>query len=311
MHTLSTSNTDRSHSKDIWLRSPIASLFCPSRWKNRGRVVFRGLTFLGLGGAVVAGWSDQVMSQGPAIAYPNYNWSYSDHASTYQEGTMRGQAAILSSSAELSYLNSVAAINFQEAQRRSIENSVAYMKAYLDRKEMRDEYMERYRPKPFVGEARQKVVDYYRPKKLSAAQYDGETGKITWPHILRQVQYAPVRNEVDAIFANRSFENSGNGSDSQLQVKKLIKTFSALVRENLHAMSAEQYIEVQGFLRSVDAEAKLQAPPKVDQAGIGEPADADPAGNAPAVNNPNGNGVPAAVTNPQAKLPKSKQEIEI
>ena len=260
----------------------------------------KGLALFGIGvGSLLS--MGNVFSQGPAIAYPNNNWSYSDHASTYQEGVMRGQAAVVSAAAELNYLNSMAAINFQEAQRRAIENNVAYAKAYIERKEMRDEYWERYRPKPFVGEARQKVIEYYRPKKLSATQFNAEAGTITWPHILRQPQYAPVRNEIDAIFANRTFESSGNGSDSQLQIKKLIKTFAALVRENLHSMSAEQYIEVQSFLRSVDAESKLPAPPKPEQAGIE---------NAPVQPIP-ANGGPIDEANPQAKAKGFKQELDI
>lgn len=201
-----------------------------------------------------------VSAQGPAIAYPNNNWSYTDHSSTYEEGVLNGQASFVRAYGELTYLQSIALVNFQEAQRRAIENSVAYTKAYMDKKEMQDEYLKRYRRKAFTGEARKKMVDYYRPKKLSATQFNPETGKIYWPHILQQSQYTPIRNEIENIFANRTYETSGNGSESQLQIKRLVKTFAALVRENIHNMSADQYIEVQEFLRSVDAEAKLVSP---------------------------------------------------
>lgn len=266
----------------------------------KNRTAFSRILAIGavLSGSMFAinGQSPNVFGQGPAIAYPSSNWSYSDHSSTYEEGVMRGQASIINSAAELSYMNSIAAVNYQEAQRRAIENSVALSKAYLDRKEMQDEYLKRYRQKPFVGEARQKIVEYYRPKKLSATQFDANSGKIVWPHILRQAQYAPVRNEIDAAFANRSFETSGNGSDNQLQVKKLVKTFAALVRENLSNMSVDQYIEAQGFLRSVDAEAKLAAPPKQEEL--------DPLEEVP-------NGVPAATDVPQAGMEHTKKALNI
>ncbi len=208
--------------------------------------------------------------QGPAIAAPSNSWSFTDHASTYGEGIMRGQASVLGAVGELAYLDSLASVNYQEAQRRAIENSVAFTKAYFDRRALREEFIEKYGRKPLVGEERRKAMEYYRPKKLSAEQFHSQSGKIVWPHILRQAQYTPVREEIDSLFVSRTHENSGNGSETQLQIKKLVKTLAALLRENLHAMSADQYIESQEFLRSVDSEAKNPIPPASDNLGLDE-----------------------------------------
>ncbi|MCU0717101.1 MAG: hypothetical protein MUD03_13335 [Pirellula sp.] len=223
-----------------------------------------------LGAATLAlGWfgaGSVEAQQGPAIAYPVNSWSFTERSSTVDEGFMRGQASIIGAVGELSYMNSLAAINYQEAQRRAIDNSVAYTKAYFERRELREEFVRRYGSKPFVGEARRRMVEYYQPKKLSASQYNHDTGVITWPHILRQPQYAPLKKEIDSIFATRNWENSGSGSPTQLQVAQLVKSLAALLRENLLTMSAEQYVEAQEFLRSVDAEAKLPVIQKVEQA---------------------------------------------
>lgn len=223
-----------------------------------------------LGAAALAlGWIGTEFveaQQGPAIAYPVNSWSFTERSSTVDEGFMRGQASIIGAVGELSYMNSLAAINYQEAQRRAIDNSVAYTKAYFERRELREEFVRRYGSKPFVGEARRRMVEYYQPKKLSASQYNHDTGVITWPHILRQPQYAPLKKEIDSIFAARNWENSGSGSPTQLQVAQLVKSLAALLRENLQTMSAEQYVEAQEFLRSVDAEAKLPVMQKVEQA---------------------------------------------
>lgn len=223
-----------------------------------------------LGAATLAlGWigaGSLEAQQGPAIAYPVNSWSFTERSSTVDEGFMRGQASIIGAVGELSYMNSLAAINYQEAQRRAIDNSVAYTKAYFERRELREEFVRRYGSKPFVGEARRRMVEYYQPKKLSASQFNHDTGVITWPHILRQPQYAPLKKEIDSIFATRNWENSGSGSPTQLQVAQLVKSLAALLRENLQTMSAEQYVESQEFLRSVDAEAKLPVIQKVEQA---------------------------------------------
>lgn len=259
--------------------------------------------------AVAVGWlgtGSLEAQQGPAIAYPVNSWSFTERSSTVDEGFMRGQASIIGAVGELSYMNSLAAINYQEAQRRAIDNSVAYTKAYFERRELREEFLRRYGSKPFVGEARRRMVEYYQPKKLSASQFNHDSGTITWPHILRQSQYAPLKKEIDAIFESRTWENSGNGSPTQLQVAQLVKSLAALLRENLQTMSAEQYIEAQEFLRSVDAEAKLPVMQRLEQAAapvevpvvppvLAEPAVGDGAGlNGAPTNGAPTNSVPAA-----------------
>jgi hypothetical protein len=90
---------------------------------------------------------------------------------------------------------------------------------------------------------------------------------LTWPHILRQSQYAPIKVEIDSLFESRDFKNSGNGSVTQLKLSQLIRSMAALLRENIDSMSAEQYINAQEYLRSVDAESKNAVIPRVaDQA---------------------------------------------
>lgn len=218
-------------------------------------------------------------AQGPAIAYPPSNWSYIDHSSSYAEGVLRGQASVLSAAGELAYMDSLASINYQEAQRRAIDNSVALTKAYFEKKEIKIEFDKKYGRKPLVGEARKKVIEHYMPKKLTAEEFNPANGQLVWPHILRQPEYGPIKLEIDTLFASRKFENSGDGSDTQRKISQLIRSMSALVRENIAVMSAEQYIDAQEFLRSVDAEAKSTVSPDLNKPA--EAADVAPKAEVP------------------------------
>lgn len=239
------------------------------------------------------------VAQGPAIATPINNWSFMDHSSTIAEGALRGQASVMSAAGELAYLDSLAAINYQEAYRRAIDNSVAYTKAYYEKRELRAEFYEKYGRKPFVGEARKKVVEFYQPKKLTADQFNAQTGQLTWPHILRQSQYAPIKVEIDSLFESRKFENSGDGSVTQLKLSQLIKSMAALLRENIDAMSAEQYINAQEYLRSVDAESKNTVLPKVaNQTETSPPAPTNETATSPTLPNAS---VPVAAPSDPAK----------
>ncbi|MEQ1829266.1 MAG: hypothetical protein ABL921_25100, partial [Pirellula sp.] len=201
-------------------------------------------------------------AQGPAIAYPINNWSYQRHSSTAAEGAMRGQAAVLSAAGQTVYLDSLASINYAEAFKRAIENSVAITQAYYDRREIREEYLKKYGPKPFVGEARRKAIEYYLPKRLSDSEFDASSGRLNWPHVLRQEQFAAIVSQIDKTFAARTFENSGDGSSTHRTLSQLCNAMNGILRENISAVTADQYIASKEFIRSVELEART--PVQVD-----------------------------------------------
>ena len=208
--------------------------------------------------SVVAGVasSGQIRAQGPVIAQPIANWSYTGHSSTLTEGALRGQSAVISSMGQTVYLDSLAAINYTDAYRRAIENSVALTKSYYERREIREEYMQKYGEKAFVGEARRKFIEYYQPKRLSAQEFNSQNGKLSWPHILRQQQFAPVKEKIDEVFGIRDFSNSGDGSATHREIYPLCNALTGLLRENIGNMTSDQYINGLEFIRSVELESR-------------------------------------------------------
>ena len=238
-------------------------------------------------GAVVIGVSSygvvqaQGFASGPAIAAPVANWSYLNHSSTAAEGALRGQAAVISAAGQNTYMSSLASINFEEAYKRAIENSVAVTKAYYERREIREEFMKKYGPRPFVGEARRKAIEYYQPKRLSAQEFKSQKGQIAWPHILRQEQFTAIVTEIDALFASRDANNSGDGSLTQRQIAQLCHSLDGTLKENIGRVTADQYITSKEFIRSVDLEAKTSLPSELtpEPAGAAEEIESGPASN--------------------------------
>ena len=227
---------------------------------------------------ILVGCFNQVQAQGPAIAQPIANWSYTGHSSTLVEGALRGQSAVISSLGQTVYMDSLAAINYAEAYKRAIENSVAVTKAYYERRELRNEYNLRYSSKAFVGEARKKFIEYYSPKRLSAQEFDSQRGVVTWPHILRQEQFAPVKEQIDHVLLTRDATNSGDGSATHREVIQLCHAMSGLLRENIGGMTSDQYLNALEFIRSVELEARtgLSADLKQTPDALGDEKPAEP-----------------------------------
>ena len=195
--------------------------------------------------------------QPPVALAPISNWNYQHHASTFEEGYFRGAASVLQAAGEANYTNSLAAVNFQEAYRRQLENSRLYVQVFLERREMVRQYLDRYGEHPPTREQLERVAKAALPDRLTADEYDPATGKLVWPHILRDVAYDPFRRRIDELMASRTPENSGDGSPWQRELHQLVDGMQRLLRQNIDSVTAQQYARAKWFLISLNYEGML------------------------------------------------------
>lgn len=192
-----------------------------------------------------------------AVTTPINNWSYQRHSSTATEGFLRGTATVIQATGQKNYLDSIANVNHQEAQRRRIENSNLYVKTYFENKEINRQYRAKYASAPPTKERWARITAAALPDRLTESQYDPTTGKLVWPHILRDEEYTAFRNRIDELFASRSPDSSGDGSPSQREIANLIDGMKMLLKTNIETVSLSQYGNAKMFLLSLDYEAQL------------------------------------------------------
>lgn len=192
-----------------------------------------------------------------AVTTPINNWSYHRHSSTATEGYLRGHATVVQAAGQATYLNSVAAVNFQEANRRRIENHNLYVRKYFENKEINRQYREKYAAVPPTKEQWARITAAALPDRLTAEQFDPQTGALVWPHILRTDEYRAFRDRIDTLLANRSPENSGDGSPAQRELAELIDGMKMLLKSNIDTVSVSQYGAAKWFLMSLDYEMKM------------------------------------------------------
>lgn len=260
-----------------------------------------------------AAGSASAQNNGVALA-PISNWNYQHHSSTFEEGYMQGAASVLQAAGQANYANSLAAVNFQEAYRRQLENSRLYVQVFLERREMVRQYLDRYGDHPPTKEQLERVAKNSLPDRLSSDEYDPATGKLVWPHILRDEAYAPFRKKIDELMASRTPENSGDGSPWQRELHQLIDGMKRVLKQNIYIVTSAQYARAKWFLVSLDYEGtmpltqdKAQAvaaqPPAPATADVPEPAaSASPASPVPAppAPAPAGNGSGTTAEAPKA-----------
>lgn len=224
--------------------------------KNVYASCFATLLSLCCGSWTLAQGGPVVAPVGP-VAPPIVNWSYVGHSSTAQEGYLRGAAAAIQSAGQANYLNSLAAVNLQEATRQAIENQNTYIRNTLQNRELVRQHRERYLPRAPTKEEWQRVTEASLPDRLTPQQLDPVTGELVWPHILRSEEYRPFRERVDLLFSNRTPDNSGDGSPSQRELASLIEAMQILLKSNIRTVTLSQYSSAKWFLKSLNYEAQL------------------------------------------------------
>lgn len=193
------------------------------------------------------------LAQNVAVA-PINNWSYYHHASTFEEGYLRGQAAAVQAVGQANYMNSLAAVNYADATRIQLENRRLYVKTNLANREDVQSYRERYARRPISKEQWQEFSKRALPDRLTSDQYSN--GKLVWPHILRMDEYAPLRKRIDELVASRTVDDSGDGSPTQREIASLVDSLKILLRENIDSLSTSQYGNSKWFLMCLNYEMK-------------------------------------------------------
>lgn len=193
----------------------------------------------------------------PAIAYPDNGFSWLHHASTAEEGIFRGAAAFVESAGKSNYYSSLAAVNYQEAYRRAIENTVKRTEAYYARRDLWSDHQERYRRKPLDMQGYQKLAAARSPERLTAEQYDAESGAIRWPFPLDGAVFGEHRKAIVNLLNERSVENSGWGSRNFEMIRREVSEMKEILEAGRDAVELNLYINALEFLESVEWEARF------------------------------------------------------
>lgn len=183
-------------------------------------------------------------------------WGYPWRGTTPVESILRGQAVLIEAQGQASLYDSLAAKNYQDAYKQSLENQALRTEVYFTRKEIAKEYSLKYAEKPRNAEEVKRLAKLAAPKRLSPEQYDPLTAKLQWPHVLRRGEYDAVRQKIDTLMSQRTPDDSGDGSPTHTKIRHLVELMKMLLKENMEAVTPQQYANAKAFLVSLEVEAR-------------------------------------------------------
>lgn len=188
------------------------------------------------------------------------------HASTFTEGYLRGRADVIRAAGEYNYNTALANVHQQEAVRRAIENHKRYVQTYFDAKEINRQSRAKANGQPVTQEQAIKFNKSRLPARLTVVEYRPATGTFNWPALLRNSMFAAERSAIEKTMEARTPDNTGAGSISEREVKRLATAMENKIRSLGTQLSSAERIAARKFLRSLTYEA--QFPASVDVSGL-------------------------------------------
>ena len=181
---------------------------------------------------------------------------FQHHASTFQEGWLRGWADLHRAAGEYNYNSALARMYNEEAYNRYLDNEKKYAQTYFEKRELqRQARINERGPRPTRAQltqfARQKA-----PGRLSAHEYQPELGQVRWPAVLQERTFAVERSAIDQLMADRNINNSGAGTENHDQISQLTSRMRGKLKEQINRLTPMQYVSAKKFLNSLEYESR-------------------------------------------------------
>lgn len=223
---------------------------------NKALLMTVGGGFLGLMIAAQALSQGQYTPVAPAASGGGtYNNFGTYQSSTAAEGAARGMADVIRARGDANLSNSAAAVNFSEARKNEINNSMLYTNTYFEmRKVNRDARAAERGPKSSREEL-ERMAHSGLPARLNTSQLDPVTGNIQWPRLLNIDDFAQQRTQLQETFNYRAANGTITASQS-VEVATVTQALLEQLKTMIRQVPTADYMAARNFLQSLAYESR-------------------------------------------------------
>lgn len=221
------------------------------------RWIITTLLLMAISGGVA--WSQTEVVPGPGYSYPAWRFpygGYDGYGGTYEGSVLMGWGAFARGVGEYNYYSALAVRELEEARAQAIRNHEAAVASWLT---LRHGYQERRKAKweeeRLTPTELVQLIEAKRPVRLTAAQYQPASGKLSWPAILMGEEFAQEREAIEKMFAARTTKDTGAESMFYGEVNRMTEQMLGKLREKLPESNTMAYIAGKKFLVSLKYES--------------------------------------------------------
>ena len=192
--------------------------------------------------------------------YRDGGYSTYHHASTAEEGMLRGMGDLTRSAGEANLRNSEAANNYEDARSKDLDNRLKATDTYFQMRAANKQYRDSERSPRSTTEQLFRRAREAAPKSLSPTELDPFTGKVDWPLALRGQAFGAERSIVDDVFANRYSSSGVTTADAYQAVNDALASMENTLKANIRDYPSGDYMKAKNFLHSLSYAASGGAP---------------------------------------------------
>jgi len=174
---------------------------------------------------------------------------------TVASNYMNGMSNVIRAEGQYNLLTSMAGVNNEEARSRYLDNKKKWWNDYLQMSEQRSAIdAQRYAAAKHSPEALNVAAKSDLPRVLGPDMLDPVTGRITWPEVLHDSQFADQRKEVEQLFELRAKTSHSAGTGQK--IRAATAQMSDKLRKEIKDIPANEYMAARKFLDSLDYAAR-------------------------------------------------------
>jgi hypothetical protein len=224
-----------------------------TNWISTSVLSVLGVLVMGAAASAQSTYATPIGYEG--INQRGYGYDY-DHASTLEEGVLRGLGYLRAATGEMNYLNSLSNINNQEAISRYLDNREKNTEVYFKMRQINRAARAAERPQRLSPEQQVAIARQQAPEGLNPGQYNRELGRLSWPAMLTGEAFAEERVLLERAFAARTPTDVGTSSAFHGQIRQLAASMEAKLQGHLPLVSPNEYIAAKKFVQGLTVESQ-------------------------------------------------------
>jgi hypothetical protein len=195
----------------------------------------------------------------PAQWGGGFGFNRGGYASTAGQAASYGMSEMMRAQGYQNLENSQAAKNWQEAKTLEMQNRMRWTETYFEMRKTNREATAAENGPPVTHEQAIRIAKMGLPPRLGSTQLDPVTGHIEYPMVLTAAVFAPYRDELNKLFAERASSGGSLQFEQHQQIQRTVSKFIDVLKENVNNYSAGDYGRARTFLDSIANESRFPA----------------------------------------------------
>lgn len=190
-----------------------------------------------------------------------WGWGGPGVGSTAAGSYLAGAAQLAQGAGQYNLLTAEAARQAEAARAEWLQNQMSSINDWWLARQANREYRKEEQAPALNNEQIYHMEAQRLPRRLRNDQFNTVTGAINWPDILKRPELAAERGQLDQLFASRTVDDSGVGSENYHDVQVAIHAMQTKLHDEIKDLSPAEYLAGITFIDSLAFESRFPPSP--------------------------------------------------